>query len=136
MKNQELVTMYYGGSFGVQKLECKLIDFGTKPYAQYKDAAFVRYVPKGKRKPCGFVMGYHPFILILEGVNHPNPDDAFGPAKITVYESGEVITKQTRYSSFDERYNTEFDSKIESYLKDQKVIMDIRHTVNTNIVNK
>lgn len=136
MKNQELVTMYYGGSFGVQKCECKLIDFGTKPYAQYKDAAYVKYVPKGKRKPCGFVLTSYPFLIIIEGVNHPNPADSFGPSKTTHYDSGSVVTKETRFSSFDERYKTEFDSNFEEYLKDKTVIMDVRHTVRTNIINK
>lgn len=132
MKNNELFTIYTSGAFGVQKIEGKILDFGTKPYAQYKEAVFVHYIPKGKRKPTGFVVGYRPYVVILEGIGHPEPDDAFGPSK----DDGVLITKQTRYSSFDERYSTEFDQKIEKYLSDKKPLLDIRHTVNTNVINK
>ena len=136
MKNQNLVTIYVSGAFGVQKYQGSLVDFGTRKYAQYDSAAYYSYIPKGKRKPLGCIQGYHPYIVILEGVNHPAPADPFNAPVISNYDCGDVTCKKTRYGSFDDRYLTEFDSKIEEYLKNQNVLMDIRHTVNTNILNK
>jgi hypothetical protein len=133
MKNSELVTVYYSAMFGVQKLEGKIVDFGTKEYAQYKAAAFVKIIPKGKRNPIGFLDGAYPYYIILKGVNHPAPADAFTPKKETAEG---LVTSMSRFTSFDERYKTEFDAKITNYIKDQTVLMDIRHTVKTQIINK
>lgn len=131
--NKTLVTIYSAGTFGVEKIEATLVDFGTKPYAQYPSAPFVHYIPKGKRKPVGFIKGYNPYIVIVEGHNHIDPADAFTKPKVA--ESG-LITRQSRFTCFDDRYKTEFDSTLTEYIKDKKVLMDVRHTVSTNQVNK
>lgn len=73
---------------------------------------------------------------ILKGINHPAPADPFGEPTVNVYDAGVVTSKATRYSCFDDNYKTEFDAKITDYLKNQTVLMDIRHTVQTQIVNK
>ncbi len=129
---KKLATIYSSGMFGVQKTEGVIIDFGTKAYAQYDNAPFVHFIKKGKRKPEGFIKGFQPYILILDGINHPDVDSPFGD----VVQGNGVTTNMTRYSSFDERYLTEFDAKIADYIKDKTILMDIRHTVNTNIINK
>lgn len=134
MKNQQLVTIYSAGVFGVNKSVGKVIDFGTRKCAQYSAAAFINFVPKGKRSPRAFVVGYKPYFLIIDGENHPEPDDIFGEAKIS--EDGLLITRITKYSSYDDERLTDFDQKIGEYLKDKVVLMDIRHTVQTNIINK
>lgn len=131
--NKTLVTIYHSGMFGVQKIEGTLIECGTKPYAQYKSAPFVKFVPKGKRKPAGFVQGYNPYIVIVEGHGHISPDDAY----TSPVDTGTGLTvRQSRYSCFDERYKTEFDKRLTDYIKDKKVLMDIRHTVSTNLVTQ
>ena len=132
---KELVTVYTSSSFGISKFEGKLVDFGTTKYAQYNAAPFIKYVPKGKRNVRGFVKTYQPYIIIIKGVNHPEPADAFTAPKTTVYEMGVVTSRMSRYSSFDERYKTEFDAKISEYLQSQTVLMDVRHTVSTCIIN-
>lgn len=132
MKPENLFTVYTNGVFGVSKQEVKLLDFGTKKYAQYNNAVFVHFIKKGKRKPEGFVKGYKPYMLILEGINHPEPADAFGPVQV----KGDLETKMTRFSSFDDRYLTEFDEKISEYIKDKNILMDVRFTVNTNLIKK
>ncbi len=49
------VTIYSKSSFGVNKFEGKILEFGQQPYAQYPNATFVKFIPKGKRKPYGFI---------------------------------------------------------------------------------
>lgn len=133
MENKNNVTIYISSAFGVSQIEASLMDFGTKPYAQYPNAPFVHFVRKGKRKPEGFVKTSEPYIVILEGHGHIKPEDAYtSPVNIG---SGMTST-QSRYSCFDERYKTEFDPKLSEYIKDKKVLMDIRSTVQTNVINK
>lgn len=127
------VTIYSSGAFGVHKTEATIIDFGTKKYAQYDKAPFATYIPKGKRKPTGFVQGYNPYIVIIDGHGHIDPQDAYTKPK----DIGSGMTsRMSRFSSFDERYKTEFDQALTDYIKDKKVLMDVRHTVNTNTINK
>lgn len=119
------VTIYTGATFGIQKYEGTLVDCGTKKYAQYDNAPFVAYIPKGKRKTTGFIKGYKPYILIVEGFGHPAPDDMFLPPIIS--ETGVAVSK-TRYSCFDDKYSHDFDAKIAEHLKTCVVIMDNRFT--------
>jgi hypothetical protein len=133
MKNETNITIYQTAGFmGVQKYEGKLVDFGTKKYAQYDNAPFISYIPKGKRKAIGFIKTYQPYIVVIEGHNHLDTLDAF---KAPVITPG-LIVKQSKYLSFDERYKTDFDGLLTEYIKDKKIIMDVRHTVNTNLINK
>ena len=136
MKNQE-VTIFTSSAFGITKIHAKLIDFGTKKYAQYDNAPFVHYIPKGKRKQVGFVQGYNPYILIVKGHSSINPADPFGETKVSHYESGSVASKMTRFASFDERYNSEFDDYMEVALKNdpQSILMDYRYTKQTKLIN-
>lgn len=133
MTNKKVVTLYMSGAFGVQKLEGSLVEFGTKPYAQYPKAPYVVLIPKGKRKPIGILKGYAPYMVLLEGVGHPDVFDPFGPKK----DSGNAITQTSRFSSFDERYKTEFDTVLNKVVSENPaaVLMDVRHTVRTNVVN-
>jgi hypothetical protein len=135
-EEQKMVTIYTTTEFGmgIAKWTGKLVDFGRMKYAQYDSAPFFTFVPKRKRSAFRFVKASHTYVLILEGVNHPEPADFYGEAKKS--EDGLVTIKESRYTAFDDRYKNEFDSKIENYIKSQNVIMDIRDTVNTNIINK
>lgn len=80
MKNANLVTMYIAGEFfgNIQKLECKLVAHGTKKYAQYNNAPFVNFIPKGKRSLRGVIKSFQPYILILDGTGHPEPETVWG----------------------------------------------------------
>jgi len=120
-------TIYTTSEFmgNVFKIECTLVDFGFRKYAQYDKAAFVRYIPKGKRTETGFTKGYHPYILILEGHGHPEPEDMF--LDLGKSESG-LNVKRSKYMSFDDRYKTDFDAVIDQILPQKKVLFDERHT--------
>jgi len=129
---KKLVTIYHAGVFGIQKIEATLVEHGIRPYAQYTKAAFVKYIPKGKRKPTGFIVGYHPYIVIIDGHGHIDPQDAL--TKPNDIGNG-MTTSMTRFASFDERYKTEFDANLTEYIQDKTVLMDVRHTVGTEVVN-
>lgn len=135
MKTETTKTIYHSGAFGITKLEAKVIDFGTKKYAQYDNAPYVHFIRKGKRKPEGLTQGYATYIVILEGVGHPTPADPF--TKPVTNEYG-VTIKQTVYTSFGEGYKTDFDTVLNEYLANNPglILMDYRHTQNTKTINK
>ncbi len=124
----EKITIYSGGGmFGIHKTEAKLIAHGKKPLAQYTDAPFVHFIEKGKRTPKGIQMGYNPFILILKGHGHPDPDSPF--VEQDIGETG-MVCKKSRYASCDPRYVFDFNLKINPYLSviPHLIVADYRHT--------
>lgn len=123
----EKITIYTSGGFGISKYEAKLIEHGHKKYAQYDAAPYVHFIEKGKRTPKGIVMGYKPFILILKGHGHPEPADGFIEQDIEGVPG--MVTKRSRYSSFDSRYQTDFNALINPYISanPELVIADYRH---------
>lgn len=130
------VTIYTTSDFmgSIVKCEGTLISCGIQKYAQFDRCPFVKYVPKGKRNPAGFCKTFQPYLLIIDGWNHPNPDDLFNEG---VTNADGVTIKESRYMSFDERYKTDFDLKIRDYLLLQQtklIILDYRHTVGTEII--
>lgn len=126
MKKQ--VTIYSSGSFGISKIEGVITDFGFKDYAQYKNAPFINFIRKGKRKEEQMLKTYNPYLLVIDGYGHPDPGSCFEKPEIC----GDLIISKTTYSCFDDRYKTDFDQLINDYIKDKNVIIDIRHTVGTN----
>ncbi len=128
-----LITIYQSTAFGVAKYEGTLVAIGAKKYAQYDNAPFIHFVPKGKRKPTGLIATSHPYLVVLEGHGHVSPADPF----TTPSESSTgLMVSSSRYSSFDERYKTDFDPILNEVVKNSasSVLMDVRHTVNTNFL--
>jgi len=103
--------------FGIIKEECYLLEAGTIKYAQYDNAPFITYIKKGKRKPTKIIKGYNPYFLIIEGWNNIDPNDAF----TTVKEENGVKISQSRFTCFDERYETEFSNVIDISIKNNEV---------------
>ncbi len=134
MKTKEnQITVYWPGSFfgAIHKTEGTMIEHGTRPYAQYRNVPFVKLVPTGKRKPVMIQKDYKPYLLILDGVGHPDPQDMF----IDGDESSLGVTsKISKYSSFDDRWETDFDQIIDKHITESKpvVIADYRHTKGFN----
>lgn len=143
MKNEKQIpiTVYISGAFGVHKELGYLLSFGTDKYAQYDRSPFVRYIPKGKRKPTGCRVTSTPYLLVLLGHGYPDPADPFTDK--TMSGSGCMVSK-SRYSSFDDRYKTDFDQVIDKHLKgititiqgSDLILMDVRHTVGTNFLKE
>lgn len=129
------VTIYTTNSFfgHITKTEAKLTETGRKDYAQYTNAPYAKFIPKGKRTEHIVRATSYPYLLIIEGWNHPEPDDMMSEAQV---DSNGTKFSQSRYSSFDERYKTDFDTIINPYLENQKVIMDIRQTAGKEVINE
>lgn len=131
---KEYSTIYYNSPFGVARIEAELVDFGTKKHAQYPNATYAHYIPKGKRKITGFINGFNPYMVILKGIDTPKPESAFKPVVI----SGQVRTSQSKYSSYDVRYKTDFDLVLNQYIaaNPDSVLMDYRHTECTELLTR
>lgn len=121
------VTIYTAGAFGIVKTEAKLHEHGMREYAQYESVPYVRYTEKGKRKVTGFVKTYKAYLVIVDGWDNPNPDDPF---EVVEGKVGDLECKRTRFGSFDSGIVTEFDEKIEGWMKQnkEKVVFDKRWT--------
>lgn len=106
-------TIYYKGGYGMAKIECRELLIETGPYAQYEQAVFVTFIPKGSRKPRAFVQTYQPSLVALVGHGHLDPDDPMLPLR----EVGDgVSVSRGRYLSCDPRWNSDFDAKLATYL--------------------
>lgn len=134
MKDQ-LVTIYSNSEFygSINKYEGKLVKCGVQRYAQFDAAPFVHFIPKGKRKPIGFVKASHePFLLILKGTGHPEPESMFGKP----VSDGGVTLRTATYSGFDKGYENDFNAKMDDYLNPEMILLDVRKSAGTNVVNQ
>lgn len=135
-EQKELVTIYTVNGFGSISMSIgTLIELGKQVYAQYNNAPYIKYtriarptvvgIPKGKRKEVGYIKGYKPFLVVLKGFNHPEPNSMFNKA---IKQPSGLITSKSTYSSFDERYITDFNEGFNSYLEANKdlILMDVR----------
>jgi hypothetical protein len=66
-------------------------------------------------------------ILVIEGHGHPTPEELFS---VIVSKDANAKVSTAKYSSFDHRYNTDFDSFMDSYIEKSsaKVVADYRFT--------
>ena len=115
-------TIYRAGGFmGIAKTEVREGSILMQPYAQYPEAAVVRYIKPRARRNLGFTVtpnhdGSGIFLLVLEGWDHPEPDSMFGEAQTS--EAG-LEFREGRYSMCDPRWESDFNTMIEAYLVDQ-----------------
>jgi hypothetical protein len=125
-----LITVYLTSEWSnhVKKYEGKYVSHGTRKYAQYNNAPFVRFIPKGKRKFVEVQKCFHAYIVIIKGHGHPD-----GPEEPkTVEDCGDVVVTTHHYSNFDERHTNDFEKFINEYLPKCEVIADYRHTQGFN----
>ncbi len=110
---KEKITIYLTGEFfgSVRKVEGYLVEHGTRKYAQYENAPFVKFIPKGKRKVCIIQKSFKPYLLILKGWENINPDGMYGKEET---KNG-VVIRESKYTSHDDRYKTEFDILINKF---------------------
>lgn len=85
-------------------------------YAQYEKAVRVSFIPKGKRTLRAFARGSRPYVLILEGHGHPEPESFTEPV-----EGDQVTITRSRYTSCDPRFVTDFIEMISSYLVENSI---------------
>jgi hypothetical protein len=112
------VTLYLTDEnwfFGnVNKIEATAYGVRTGKYAQYTEAVFILFVPKGKRNSRGLVQASHPNVLILDGWGHPDPD----PMMVKGEMPG---TQESKYTGWDPRWESDFDARINPYIKESGV---------------
>ena len=123
------VTIYFTSDFigNIVKTEARLHEAGNRRYAQYEDAPYLKFTRKRKRKKSGWVGTSHPYALVVEGWDAPEPDSALGEAR---EGSPGVLVSRSRYSSFDPHWVTDFDALIGPAIKagTVKVVEDFRYT--------
>lgn len=128
MSGRPKVTIYHKSDLmgNIIKTEARLVEHGTRKYAQYDNAVFVNFVPKRKRKVRGLIATSRPYVLILEGWGHPDPDSLFGPAERS--ETTGVGFARGRYSAFSGGWVADFEKRINPYLESGKaaVVADYR----------
>jgi hypothetical protein len=120
------VTIFIGGTFGPTKYEGNLLEHGRRAYAQYPDAPFVKFVPKGKRNPRGWVEGFQPYCVVLSGHGLPVGPESWLD-EMPESTSG-MKCERSRYASCDSRYETDFNTRLNRYLAENpdKLIADYR----------
>ena len=109
-------TLYYTSDMGmgIRKVEVTSITVTLEPYAQYRSAVAIDFVPNGKRKVSRFVETSHPSALVLDGWGHPNPDGMWDESTRRI--NGGVGSVEGRYSGFDPRWQSDFDAMIAKYV--------------------
>lgn len=121
------VTIYKRGEFGMGhgRIEASAYFLQSRPWAQYKHAFEVTYLPKGAKKMRHFIETSHPTTLILEGWGHP---PSFVEMMTTPVSSGSVVTSRSRHLSHSPEWDKEFSGAIEPYIKSKKVkvVLDLR----------
>lgn len=112
------VALYRAGMFGISRINCKTLEISTGlKYAQYEDAIRVVYLEKGKRKPVAFILLYAPWLRVLA------MDKAVDPPDLFIREGDVQITK---YSSFDPRWETDFEDANQDDIKPLVKFTDIQ----------
>lgn len=121
MISAKTATIYMAGEFlgNIIKTEAKDVSVTRGKYAQYSNAIFITFTPKGKRKPRSVVQTYKPSALILEGFGHPEPASAFK----TVSEDDSVTVKSSVYRSFDDGWRRDFDSMIAQHIEKTSAVI-------------
>lgn len=117
---KQKVTIYKTSEFmgNVCAIEGYLVEHGRKKYAQYDNAVSVKFIKKRCQNVSGFVVGYSPYILIVEGWNQVSPGEGFQEVKSSI--PGIKVSK-SKYMSFDSRYIEDFESIINKQIEAGKV---------------
>lgn len=108
--------------------EGTLVECGRRKYAQYDSAPFVTYIPKGCRKPEGFVKGYRPYLLVVKGWGRVKPGELYGKS---ISNDGVVEVRQSTHKSFDDGWIRDFEAVLagalsRGELKAEDIIFDGR----------
>jgi Thoeris protein ThsB, TIR-like domain/WD domain, G-beta repeat len=134
------VTLYVGGGFGYARREAVWARVERRPHAQYEDAIFVYYLPRGARKVREMILTWRPDLVIMLGWDHPDLQQALitgqgTPMSLDQLHSGGWTAATTKYSSGDIRYEQEFEVALDAYLTRNplaQVLLDLRGEKVTN----
>lgn len=121
----EKATLCFQGDFGMQYhvIHCREIEVTLVEYAQYSQAVEVRYTGKGQRSRRGFVQGYKPTVVILEGHVQLDVPDMWGEKK----QGAGVSVARARHSACSDGWSQDFDVALAAAVaKGAKVVADFR----------
>ena len=93
-------TILVGGMFGYRQTQVLDLEVTIVEHAQYRSAVRYTYVERGKRKRVGFVEGYRPTLVVLDGwqtIELADPMKATGPT-----------SSITRHASCSDAWDVEF----------------------------
>lgn len=123
------VTVYTRSTLlgNIVKTEARLVSHGLVRYAQYENAVEVILRPKRARKNRRYCEGYNPFVLILEGWGHVDPDGIYPEAK------KDERAVRGRYGSFSAGWVNDFNGMMNEYIESGKgrVVADYRGEIKT-----
>jgi NADH:ubiquinone oxidoreductase subunit len=123
------VTIYKKSEFGMghNSYEASAYFAQSRPYAQFRNAFEVTFIPKGAQKLRHYYETSHPSTLILEGWGHPSGKDLV-QTFTTPISKGNITTSVSRHLSHSAEWDKEFAVGIDPYIKTKKVkvILDLR----------
>lgn len=125
------VTIVIIGLLGYNVIEATLLEHGRKKYAQYPDAAFMRWRPKGSRtRTSSALEGCSPFFIALAGWS-------LGVRPCEQWIATGPNTRRGKYASFDERWRIEMNQAVdESIARGAKVVCDYRSPINQEYLER
>jgi len=127
------VTLYVETDLGLgrSRIEATHLQVTRGNYAQYSDAFFMRFKPRGKMLLWQITETSHPNLVALLGWEHPDLQELR-------VEEGYAI-KKSKYISADARWEHEFDAAPRFYIETHplvRVVLDLRgETVHTRSIN-
>lgn len=135
IKAKKATIYVQAGMMGnIIKIQVREIEVLRKKWAQYKSAVCARFLLPRKRHWSSYNEGYHPYLIVLEGWNHPNLDSPW----VNVEKKKDCTTSQARHSFCSDGWSNDFDAKIDAYLEANpkvKVLGDYRYTKGLNTTN-
>lgn len=122
------ITIYTTSEFmgNLVRYEGSYVSHGQRPYAQYKNAPYIQFKPKGKRKVAEIIRCYNPFILVLEGHGHPEPDGLYSKDEARKNNTDGTRVLEANHMSFSSKWREDFNSLIEPTLAKATIIADFR----------
>lgn len=125
LDHQKRATVYLRGMFGYKRYLVRSVKIARGSYAQYTNAAEVRFVPKGARSERGTVESYAPSCVVIDGWSDFDP----GSPWTAPTRSGSGVTVQAmRHSSCSDAWSSEFDAALAAHLEKtgETVLADLR----------
>lgn len=132
---KQKVTIVMIGAMGYHVIEASAIEHGRKQWAQYPNAPWMKWIPKGARKLRGVIEGNAPFFVILKGwglkvpecqqwIEQPQTNPAFS-------------VREGKYSMFDERWRVEMNAAVDQAIAaGAEILADYRCPIRQDLIER
>ena len=113
--------------FGYRRAEGRDISHGTWSVAQFRNAVFVRFTPRGKRKQTSVGSTSHPSIVVLEGWGHPDLGRAVESEEFTA-DGRRYPVERPKYIAGSGEWEELFSSQLDQYVRQTgvRILVDYR----------